>query len=117
MAIDNFRNPIVEEEILQKIEVIEFKESLLQVAETIEIDEEQEKVENEVMPLYSDLHEQEQIKALAISIGIYERENNPRHETREIVGALQAVQWKIRWEIEAERKEKQIQLSISRFFG
>ena len=96
MAIDNFRNPIVEEEILQKIEVIEFKESLLQVAETIEIDEEQEKVENEVMPLYSDLHE---------------------HETREIVGALQAVQWKIRWEIEAERKEKQIQLSISRFFG
>lgn len=57
------------------------------------------------MPLYSDLSEQEQLKALAISIAIYEREDNSRYAIREIVGALRAAQRKIRWEIDAEKRE------------
>ena len=99
IAINNFLTPAVEEEILQEMEAIEFEELLLEAAETIEIDKEQEVAENKAMPLYSDLPKQEQLKALAISIAIYEREGNSRYETREIVGALRVVQWKIRREI------------------
>ena len=82
-----------------------------------EIDEEQEAAENKAMPLYSDLPKQEQLRALAISIAIYEREDNLRYDTRDIVGALRATQRKIRWEMEAEKKEKQTQLSIRQFFN
>jgi hypothetical protein len=55
MSIDNFLNPIEEEEILLEIEMIEENELILESARTVQVDEEQEAVEGEDIVLYSDM--------------------------------------------------------------
>ena len=57
MAINDFLNPVEEEEILQNMKVAEYEEYILETAETVEVDEEQELAEAEtgITSLYSDL--------------------------------------------------------------
>jgi hypothetical protein len=64
------------------------------MVETMEIDKEQA-ARTEVMPLYSGLSEYEQLKALYMTITIFERRQNLLFETSNIVGALRGVQRQI----------------------
>ena len=117
MSIDNFLNPVEEEEILLEIEMIEEEELILESAKTVEVDEEQEAIEAEGIALYSDMSKEEELTVLAKAIAVYERREHPLHETSKIVGALRGVQRNIRWEIEREKAEKATQKSIRQYFG
>jgi DDE superfamily endonuclease/Tc5 transposase DNA-binding domain len=119
MAINDFLNPVEEEEILQNMKVAEYEEYILETAETVEVDEEQELAEAEtgITSLYSDLSKEEELKTLAMAIAVYERRENLLYETGNVIGAIRGVQRKIRWEIEKEKQEKFKQLSIRQFLG
>jgi hypothetical protein len=65
------------EEYLEMEELEYFEKCIIETAKTVEINEAQKEAENEVMPLYSDLSKEEEIKALAMTIAIYERKKLP----------------------------------------
>ena len=113
MIIDEFVNPA--EEHLEIEESEYFEECIIEAAKTMEIDEAQEKAEKEVMPLYSDLSKEEEIKALAMAIAIYERRETTLNMMNSIIGELRKMQKKIRWELAEEKEQKSTQLSITRF--
>ena len=119
MSITNFLNPIEEENVLREIELIDEEELILQTAMTVQIDEEQEAAEAEAscIALYSDMPRQEELGALAKAIAVYEKREHPQFETRNIVGALRAIQRQIRREIDVDRATKLTQTSIRQYFG
>jgi hypothetical protein len=67
--------------------------------------------------LYSGLAKEEQVTALAMALTVYEEWESPKHDTELVLNALRAVQRKIRWEIRAEKQEKQRQSSIKQYFS
>jgi hypothetical protein len=92
-----------------------FEEYIIETAKTVEIDEAQEEAEKEVLLLYSDLSKEEEIKALAMVIAIYERKETILSAIDSVVEALRKVQKKIRWELVEEKEQKSTQLSITQF--
>ena len=116
MAIENFLNPVEEEEILLEFESVETKEFILDNTRMVEINENQEAVEVEVIALYSDLSKEEQLKAVAMALAVFEKWK-PHSEQQEeiVVSVLQGVQWKIRRELDSEKQEKQRQLVITQY--
>jgi len=58
------------------------------------------------MLLYSDLSKEEEIKALAMTIAIYERKETILSGMDSVVEALRKVQKKIRWELIEEKEQK-----------
>lgn len=119
MNIRNFLNPVEEEEILREIKLIDEEELILQTAVTVQIDEEQQAAEAEAsnIALYSDMSRQEELGALAKAIAVYEKHEHPQHETRNIVGALRALQRQIRQELDTEGATKLTQTSIRQYLG
>jgi len=102
MIIDEFVDPAEKHLEIEELEY--FEECIIETAKTVEIDEAQKKAEKEMMPLYSDLSKEEEIKALAMAIAIYERKETTLNMMNSVVGELRKVQKKIRWEL-AEEKE------------
>ena|SRR2546423_1391027 len=92
MTIENFLNPVEEEALLQEIELIDEEEWIIQSAETVQVDEEQEAAEADVVALHSDLSLREELQELAKAIAVYEKREHPLFETNTIVGALRSVQ-------------------------
>ena len=113
MVIDVFVNPA--EEHLEMEEWEYFEECIIEAAKTVEIDKAQEEAEKEVMPLYSDLSKEEEIKALAMAIAIYERKETTLSTMDIIIEVLRKVEKKIRWELAEEKEQKPTQLSITQF--
>jgi len=68
------------------------------------------------MPLYADLSKKEEIKALAMTVAIYERRENT-NAVNNVVEELRRLQKKIRWELAEEKKQKSTQLFITQFLG
>jgi hypothetical protein len=113
MVIDEFVNPAEEQLEMEELEY--FEEYIIETAKTVEIDEAQEEAEKEVLLLYSDLSKEEEIKALAMAIAIYERKETTLSAMDSVVEALRKVQKKIRWELVEEKEQKSTQLSITQF--
>ena len=81
--------------------------------------QEREPTEQEIPPLYSMLSKEEEIKALAMAIAVYEK-RDLSDRSIDIVTALREVQRKIRWEQREERaleQEKLTQRSIQTYFS
>lgn len=114
MMLDDFLNPVEEQLDIEEMEYAE--ECIIEAAETVEFDQVQENAEEEAMPLYADLSKKEEIKALAMTVAIYERRENT-NAVNNVVEELRRLQKKIRWELAEEKKQKSTQLFITQFLG
>jgi hypothetical protein len=115
MAIEDFINPIEEEEIIQSNELEYLDTQLTEKAAEMVADVDEEESEEESVPLYSNLSQEEEVRALAMAIAIYERRGNAMN-AEVIVEALRSVQRNIRWELAREKEERVKQRTISQYF-
>src|SRR5207237_7901645 len=109
MTIENFLNPVEEEEILREFESVETDEFILDTARTVEVNEDQEAAEAEVIALYSNLSKEEQLRALAMTLTVFEKWELPGQQTEVVMSTLRGMQRKIRRALELEKQEKQRQ--------
>jgi hypothetical protein len=119
ISIEEFLNPVEEEKALEEMEMMEDEEYLLATACNIQENTEQETVQSDIDALYDNLSKEEEIKALAMAIAVYERRENSVSKVIDVVTVLREVQRKIRREHSEEQaienREKLVQRSIRNY--
>jgi hypothetical protein len=112
MAIKNFLNPEGEDDSLDKIFTDQELIDSAGVDDEVENESEEEEEEEEIMPFLFGISKEEQIKAFAIVNAVFEERDFDCNSLRD----LRKMQMNLRDEIWRERREREQQTTITKYF-
>ena len=117
VSVEDFVNP--EEETSECINWLD-DAAIIAAAQTVEIDEEQETVLENVKELYADLSKKEEVIVLSKAIATvtkYSEEDKYDEMSETLIAQLRRLQRSLQWQERLERQERTQQTKLTQFFS